>query len=61
MDGSEQTTDNSKHKVVTTMVIMPLDEPTRCAQSVVADLRPFGLGYVEVWDEPAHVFLLGPH
>ena len=30
-------------KVITTMVI---DDPTCCAQSVVADLRPLGLGYV---------------
>ena len=35
------------YKVVTTMVIKPLDDPIRCAQSVVvADLRPLGLGYV---------------
>ena len=24
----------------------PLDDPTRCAESMVADLQPFGLGYV---------------
>ena len=27
------------------MVIRPLDDPIRCTQSVVADLRPLGLGY----------------
>ena len=30
------------------MVIRPLDDPTRSAQSVVADLRPLCLGYVGV-------------
>ena len=34
------------NKVITTMVIRPLDDPTWCAQSVVTDLRPLGLGYV---------------
>ena len=36
--------------VITTMVIRPLDDPTRYAQSVVADLQPLGLVYVEVGD-----------
>ena len=31
-------------KVITTMVIRPLDDPTRRAQSVIADLRPLCLG-----------------
>ena len=30
--------------VITTMVIRLLDDPTGCAQSVVADLRSLGLG-----------------
>ena len=30
-------------KVITTMVIRPFDDPTRCAQSVVTDLWPLGL------------------
>ena len=58
---------NSKtglHKVINTMVIRPLDDPTRCAQSVVADLQPLGLGYMGVGDglswQPAHWFLLAP-
>ena len=34
------------NKVVTTMVIRPLDDPTSCAQSVVADLQQLGLEYV---------------
>ena len=33
------------NKVITTMVIRPLDNPTWCAQAVVADLR---LGYVGI-------------
>ena len=36
------------NKVITTMVIRPLDDPTWCAQSVVTDLRPLCLGYVYV-------------
>ena len=42
----------NEHKVVTTMVIRPLDDRTRYAQSVVADLQPLGLGYVGVGDGP---------
>ena len=38
------------YKVITTMVIRPLDDPTRCAQSVVADLQLLSLGYVGVGD-----------
>ena len=34
------------NKVITTMVIMPLDDPKWCAQYVVDDLQPLGLGYV---------------
>ena len=30
------------------MVIRPLDDPIRCAQSAVADLRPICLGYVGI-------------
>ena len=30
-------------KVITAMVIRPFDDPTRCAQSVVADLRRSGM------------------
>ena len=37
-----------ENKVITTMVISPLDDPTRCAQSVVADLRPLRLGYAVI-------------
>ena len=33
--------------VITTMVIRPLDDPTWCAQSMIADLRPLSLGYVQ--------------
>ena len=36
------------NKVVTIMVIRPLDDPTGCAQSVVADLRPLCLEYVGI-------------
>ena len=47
-----------QNKVITTMVIRPLDDPTTCAQSVVADLQPVRLEYVGVWDGliryPAH-------
>ena len=32
------------YKVITTMVIKLLDDSTRCAQSVVAHLRPLRLG-----------------
>ena len=35
------------NKVITTMVIRPLDDHT-CAQSVVANLQPLGLGYVGI-------------
>ena len=31
---------NNRYKVITRMVIGPLDDPTWCAQSVVTDLRP---------------------
>ena len=34
------------YKVITTMVIRPLDDRTRYVQSMVADLQPLGLGYV---------------
>ena len=34
------------YKVITTMVIRLLDDPTLCAQPVVADLWPLGLGYM---------------
>ena len=40
-----------QNKVITTMVIRPLDDLPRCAQSVVADLRPVGLGYVRAGNE----------
>ena len=33
-------------KVIATMVIRLLDDPTRCARSVVADLCHLGLGYM---------------
>ena len=36
-------------KVITTMVISSLDDRTRYAQSVVADLQTLGLGYVGSW------------
>ena len=53
------------NKVITTMVIRPLNDPKRCAQSMVADLRPLGFGCVGVWDwlirYPARGFLLVPH
>ena len=55
------------YNLVTPMVIRPLDDPTRCAQSVVADLQLLGLGYVEVGDGDEHIrlldnrFLLAPH
>ena len=39
-----------RNKVVTTMVIRPLDDPTGCAQSVVANLQLLGLAYVGVED-----------
>ena len=39
------------YKVITAMVIRPLDDPTWCAQPVVADLRPLGLGDVGVRDK----------
>ena len=35
-----------KNKVITTMVIRPLDNPTWCAQSVVADFQPLSFGYM---------------
>ena len=38
------------YKVITTMVIRLLHNPTRCAQCVVADVQPLGLGYVGVGD-----------
>ena len=34
---------NNKYKVIATVVITPLDDRTRYAQSVVADLQPLGL------------------
>ena len=47
------------------MVIRPLDDLRRCVQSVIADLRPLGLGYVGVGDGyirwSAHRFLLALH
>ena len=36
------------NKVITTIVIRPLDDPTRRAQSVIADLQPRNLEYVGV-------------
>ena len=33
-----------QNKVITTLVIRPLDDPNRFDQSVVADLRPLGFG-----------------
>ena len=50
--------------VITTMVIRLLDDPTRCAQSVVADLPPLCSGYVGVRMNnlaTTRVFLLAPH
>ena len=41
---------NAVYTVITTMVIRPLDDRTRYAQSVVVDLQPLGLGYVGVGD-----------
>ena len=41
---------NKKNKVITTTMITPLDDPTWCAQSVVADLQHLGVGYVRVGD-----------
>ena len=40
----------NNYKVITTMMNRPLDDPTRHAQSVVADLQPHGFGYVGVGD-----------
>ena len=40
----------SENKVITAMVIRPLDDLARYAQSVVADLQPFGLEFMGVWD-----------
>ena len=37
-------------KVITTMMIKPLDDCTRYAQSVLAGLHLLGLGYVGVVD-----------
>ena len=38
-----------KHnKVIATMVIRLLDDPSRCAQSVVAGIRPLCLGCVGI-------------
>ena len=42
----ENVLNQKKKKVIITMVIRPLDDPTRSAQSVVADLQPLGLRYV---------------
>ena len=42
----------SVYKVITIMVIRPLDDPTLCAQSVVADLQLLGFRYVWVGDGP---------
>ena len=38
------------NKLIAPMVIRPIDDRTRYAQSVVADLRPLGLRYVGVGD-----------
>ena len=35
-------------KVIATVVIMPLEDPTRFAQSMIVDLRPLCLGYVGI-------------
>ena len=47
------------------MVIKPLDDRTRCAQCVVADLESLRSGYVGVGDgrilQLAHRFLLAPY
>ena len=53
-------------KVITIMVIRPLDDHTWCAQLVVADLRPICLGYVGIgmsWfgSSLTHVFLLASY
>ena len=40
------------NKVITTMVIRPLDDLTWCVQSVVADLRPSACGTCGVVDGP---------
>ena len=38
---------------MTTVVIGPFDEPTRCAQSVFTDLQPLRFGYaVFLCDDP---------
>ena len=38
---------NNRNKVITTMVIRPLNDPRQCAQSAV---RPLGFGDVEIGD-----------
>ena len=44
---TEITTPNTlENKVIATIVIRPLDDPTGPVSTVVADLRPLGLGYV---------------
>ena len=37
------------YKVITTLVIRSLDDPTWCAQYLVADSQPLGLEVHEVW------------
>ena len=41
--------------VITSMVIRPLDDRTRYAQSVVVDLQPLGLGVRGVGDEDGRI------
>ena len=52
-------------RVIITIVIRPLNDPTWCAQSVVVDLRPLCLGVRKDRDEliryPAHVFQIAPY
>ena len=40
----------ANNKVITTMVIRPLDDPKSCAQSVVADLQRLRLGHGGIGD-----------
>ena len=50
---------NTKRASVKTMVIRLLNEPRQCAQYVVTNLRPLGLGYVGVKDDLT--FILAPY
>ena len=49
------------NKVITTIVIRPLDDPTRWAQSVFADLRSLCLGYAGIGMSSFVLFLLALH